>query len=300
MILDNAPHFKVTKNTIDILWENVISNLSTHTYLNNERIKWTLILELSPWIEGFYARIIGITKTSLRKSIGKLSLTSSQLQTALSEVEAIVNTIPLIYVDNELKPRKIITPMHFLSMNPKIGSRATANDHEDDPDYNIYNLSSSKNLLEIWKKGQRHQEELWKIWKSDYLLNLRERSQIYIKHPRLQSFQEPRVGDIVQVKENSPRGTWRVGHITELISQDQIEREARVQLPTRDNIQRSIYHPFPLECNMSYTQDEMVRKRAQQRNTDNANETQTKVQKLKRRTAMEARYKIYAQHLTNE
>ena len=119
-------------------------------------------------------------------------------------------------------------------------------------------------------------------------------------HPRLQSFQEPRVGDIVQVKENSSRGTRRVGHITELISQDQIEREARVQLPTRDNIQRSIYHPFPLECNMSYTQDEIVRKRAQQRNTDNANETQTKVQKLKRRTAMEARYKIYAQHLTNE
>ena len=152
MILDNAPHFKVTKNTIDILWENVISNLSTHTYLNNERIKWTLILELSPWIEGFYARIIGITKTSLRKSIGKLSLTSSQLQTALSEVEAIVNTIPLTYVDNELKPRKIITPMHFLSMNPKIGSRATANDHEDDPDTTFTISVHQKTFLKYGRK----------------------------------------------------------------------------------------------------------------------------------------------------
>ena len=32
IISDNAPHFKVTKNTIDILWENVISNPSIHTY----------------------------------------------------------------------------------------------------------------------------------------------------------------------------------------------------------------------------------------------------------------------------
>ena len=48
--------------------------------------------------------------------------------------EAIVNTRPLIYVDNELKPRKIITPMDFLSMNRKVGLPATVNDHEDDPD----------------------------------------------------------------------------------------------------------------------------------------------------------------------
>ena len=115
--------------------------------------------------------------------------------------EAIVNTRPLIYVDNELKPRKIITPMDFLSMNRKVGLPATVNDHEDDPDYNINNLSSPEKLLEIWKKGQRHLQEFLKIWKSDYLLNLRERSQINNKHPRVQSSQEPKVGDIAQVKK---------------------------------------------------------------------------------------------------
>ena len=173
------------------------------------------------------------------------------------------------------------------------------NDHEDDSDYNINNLSSSKRLLEIWKKGQRHPEEFWKIWKSDYLLNLREHSRIYNKHQRVQSSQEPKVGDIVQAKENSSRGTWRTGRITELIKiRDHIERAANVQLPTGNNIQRSIYHLFPLECNMSDTQDEMVGECVQQRKTDKAKETQTKVEKLKRRTAIEARDKIYARHLT--
>ena len=154
---------------------------------------------------GFYERLIGITMRSFRKCIGKLSLTSWQLQTFLSKVETIVNTIPLTDVDNKLKPRKTITSMIFLSMNPKVGLPTTVNDHEDDPDYNINNLSSSKKLLEIWKKGQRHLEKFWEIWKSDFLLNLRDRSQIYNKHPRAQSSQEPKIGDIIQLKENSLR-----------------------------------------------------------------------------------------------
>ena len=133
----NAPRFKVTKNTAAIIWENVISDRSIHPYLKNERIKWSFITELSPWIGGLYERLIGITKRSFRKSSSKLSLTSLQLQTVLSVVKTIVNTRPLTYVDNEFKSRKIITPMDFLSMNPKFGLPAAVNDHEDDPYYNI-------------------------------------------------------------------------------------------------------------------------------------------------------------------
>ena len=51
-------------------------------------------------------------------------------------------------------------------MNPKVDLPATVNDHEDDPGYNISNLSSSKKLLEIWKKGQRHLEEFGKSGKA--------------------------------------------------------------------------------------------------------------------------------------
>ena len=40
IISDNAPHFQVTKNTI-------------HTCLDNERIKRSFIIELSPWMGGF-------------------------------------------------------------------------------------------------------------------------------------------------------------------------------------------------------------------------------------------------------
>lgn len=55
---------------------------------------------------------------------------------------------------------------------------------------------------------------------------------------------------------------------------------------------RSIYHLFLLEYNMSDAKDQIVSESAQQRNRDNANETQSKVKKSKRRTAVEARDKI--------
>ena len=77
------------------------------------------------------------------------------------------------------------------------------------------NLSSSEKVLEIWKKSQRHLEEFSKNRKS----------QTCKKHPKVQSYQERKVEDIAQVKENSLRETWRDGRITELIkSQDQIEK----------------------------------------------------------------------------
>ena len=62
---------------------------------------------------------------------------------------------------------------------------------DDDPNFRLKEPKSSEKLLETWKKGQKHLEHFWKIWKDDY----QERSQIYKRHSRIQSKQEPRVGD---------------------------------------------------------------------------------------------------------
>ena len=52
---------------------------------------------------GFYERLVGTTKMSLGKSIGRVSLTSSQLQRTLTKVETVINTGPLVYVDSNLQ-----------------------------------------------------------------------------------------------------------------------------------------------------------------------------------------------------
>ena len=77
--LDNAPNFKATKNAVDMALEKVLNVPSVHSYLSDLRIKWSFIIELSLWMGGFYELLVGITKMSLRKSIGRVSVTSSQL-----------------------------------------------------------------------------------------------------------------------------------------------------------------------------------------------------------------------------
>ena len=79
----------------------------------------------------FYERLVGTTKISLRKSIGRMSLTSSQLQTILTEIEALINTRPLVYIDNDLD-NQIITPVYFLSINKKTGTSVLTVKNDDE------------------------------------------------------------------------------------------------------------------------------------------------------------------------
>ena len=90
---------------------------------------------------------------------------------------------------------------------------------------------------------------LWPVWKDDYLLNLRERGQTHVKGPRIQAAEEPRVGNVVLLKEDLPRGVWRMGKITELISSsDGKFRAAKVLLPTKKVLKRPLNLLYPLEC----------------------------------------------------
>ena len=78
-----------------------------------------------------YERLVGTTKMSLRKNIGRVSLTSSQLQTILTEVEAVINTRPLVNVDNEVE-NQIITLAHFPLINIKTGTPVLTVENEDE------------------------------------------------------------------------------------------------------------------------------------------------------------------------
>ena len=56
------------------------------------------------------------------------------------------------------------------------------------------------------------------------------------------------VGEVVLLKENSPRGTWKLAVITELIpSEDGNVRSARVCTQSRHILYRAIHMLYPLE-----------------------------------------------------
>ena len=206
IILDNAPQFKLAKTAIDKAWKETISHHEVQSYTANQGIEWNFIVELAPWMGGFYERLVGTVKGALKKSIGKICLTEKKVETFLAEAEAVINSRPLVYVGEDFGSGFSLTPADFLGLNPKSGIPVIEIHGPHDPDYG--KKSSTDKLVEIWGKGQQHLNSLWKVWKDDYLLNLRERRQTQrkVKGTRIQAAEEPKEGSIVLLKEDLPRG----------------------------------------------------------------------------------------------
>ena len=110
-------------------------------------------------------------------------------------------------------------------------------------------MSSSQKLLETWHKGQKHLDIFWKLWFNEYVLSLRERTQKTLKTPRIQSAIHPSKGDVVLLKDNSLRGSWKLGKIEALItSQDKEIRAATVRTSSGKLLNRALNFLYPLEC----------------------------------------------------
>ena len=175
-------------------------------------------------------------------------MTNDQLLTVLKEAEAIINSRPLVYTGDDINSGITLTPAHFLSLNPNVGPSNFSREDNHDISFRP-KVNSTENLILIWKKGLKHLEKFWQVWRDDYLLNLRERTQTKLKSPRVQTSSTAKVGHIVQIKDNLPRGCWRIGRITELIrSRDQQVRSARVLLPSKKVIGHPLNLLYPIEC----------------------------------------------------
>ena len=68
----------------------------------------------------FYKRLVNVVKRSLRKAIGKVCLNNEQLLTIKQEAEAVINSMPLVYVGDDITFSMTLTPAHFLTLQPKI------------------------------------------------------------------------------------------------------------------------------------------------------------------------------------
>ena len=96
-----------------MLWKKVIKCDDVQTYVSNTGVKWTFIIELAPWMGGFYERLVSLVKRTLRKTIDRKLLTCIQLQTVLKEVEATVNAWPLVYLCDDIDSTITLTPGLF-------------------------------------------------------------------------------------------------------------------------------------------------------------------------------------------
>ena len=224
---DNAPTFVKANHYL----KKVMNEHLTKNFFLQQKIRWKFIPSRAPWYGGFWERLVGITKTTLKKTIGNSLISRDELHTVLTEVERIVNNRPLTYVSDDLDDFRPLTPSDLI-YGYQLGQNTKAPElHE-----NINRVSLTKRQ----KYCNQLVEHYWERWMKEYTTSLRD------FHYNSKGI-KPNIGDIVQIKEEIPRHRWKLGRIIKLINgKDGHVRSAEVKTNTGAYI-RPIVKLYPLE-----------------------------------------------------
>lgn len=188
---------------------------------------------------GFYERLVALIKEAMKKSLGPLRLTLIQLQTVVIQIESILNSRPLVYVGSELESGTALTPARLMTKLDSSDFKIIDEVRGRDP--------TRKELIDLWKRGQRHLDQYWDVFRNLYLKGLREKWFPTLHQPHCKASSSPKVGDIVHIKGSGNRGTWKLGKILELHEgADGKIRSAKV-LCSGSILSRAIAHLYPLE-----------------------------------------------------
>jgi hypothetical protein len=168
VISDNALQFKAVNKTLENNLKNDLIYKDVQNYASNAKIKWKFIADLSPWIGGYYERLVGLVKQTLCNTIGRTLLTNVQLQTLLNETEYVINSRPLLYVKEDIDSCITITPGHFSSLNRKISRPELQKNFKYYSEYFPFK-SSEADSLKLWRKCHKLFDSFWKLWRKYYL-----------------------------------------------------------------------------------------------------------------------------------
>lgn len=189
-----------------------------------------------------------MTKTVIKKVLGRARISLIALQTLATEVEAVLNDRPLTYVSSDVNDIEPLTPAHLL-----YGRRITSlpypfvdDDEIEDPDF--------MNESEVRKRAKSQALRLQHFesrWKREYLTSLREFHSNTGNNEQL-----VREGDVVLIHSEEARPLWRMAVIESLIrGADGLVRAANLRT-SKGKTNRPISKLYPLEVNATSTNSE--------------------------------------------
>ena len=283
LISDNGSTFLSAASEI----QSICKDDQVHNYLTSRNIQWTFIPKRAPWFGGFYERLVGVTKTALKKVLTHQLATLDELVTLVTEVEAVINDRPLTYTTTDLEEPIPLTPSMLLygrMINTLHGWDVSEEDLQD-PDFG--NEVSLRRHL----KGLDHKfQQLWSRWRGEYLPALREAHSA--NKQRGVTENTIRTGDVVQVHEdNQKRVKWPLALVTKLNKgHDGLVRSAEIRMKGGVS-NRPIVKLYPLEV-ASTLQDDSQTRDCDKLNNDKHTDTPTNPGKPVRQAANRAGMRI--------
>ncbi|XP_055708913.1 uncharacterized protein LOC129805179 [Phlebotomus papatasi] len=197
LFMDNATNFTGSKTELDKLFHQEVHQNSVQNKLVSLGIQFHFQPPDGPHHNGLVEAAVKSVKTHLHRVVGSCPLSYEELQTILTQVEAVLNSRPLTPISTDASDPAVLTPGHFLTGGPLTSL----------PDPSLQTLSM--NHLSRWQLCQRLYQDFATRWQRDYIHQLQERKKWKKSEPNV------RVGDLALLsKDNEPSIRWPLGEVT--------------------------------------------------------------------------------------
>jgi hypothetical protein len=130
-------------------------------FLSNENCQWHFIPTHIPLFGGLWEAAVKSITYYIRRTLGNSILTCKELTTLLAQIEAFMNSRPLLALSNDSHVPLLLSPAHFL-----IGEALTSLPDND--------LSDMTNRLRKWQLMKQFLQRIWQRWSRDYLHTLQQ------------------------------------------------------------------------------------------------------------------------------
>lgn len=205
----------------EIVSDNATNFVGANRYLmkifaeavKSEQIKWSFNPPHASHFGGLFEAGIKSVKTHLARVIGDQCLTYEEFNTVLIQIESLLNSRPLCALSNDPNDYRVLTPGHFLTLEPLTCI--------PDPDLSHLNI----NRLDRYQLLTRLHHDFWTRWHNEYLNTLQQK--LKWNTPSAPA----KEGALVLIKrDNLPPMSWKLARITRLFpGRDNIARVAEVQ-----------------------------------------------------------------------
>ena len=199
MYSDNDGTFRGANKDLQELYQLLKTTEWTATlraFFLNSHITWHNIPERAPHFGGLWEAAVKSAKHHLKRVVGEQRLTYEELSTVTAQVEACLNSRPLLHLHSHspdgIQPP---TPGHALIGKPLVSYPETA-------------LPPLQNYPDRWTLCQGMVQQFWKRWSKDYFSQLQASHKWKHKQPNLC------VGDVVLMKVASEFKThWGLARV---------------------------------------------------------------------------------------